>query len=103
MRQSIANHRTEPVWACPFMDDLARFDLDFHSVIFDRRSGYTHILDPVAGFVLALVAESGHTRSDILDQTAQGLECDEAVDLSAHVDRALDQLRALDLVVMNDP
>lgn len=85
------------------MDDLARFDLDFHSVIFDRRSGYTHILDPVAGFVLGLVAESGQRRSDILDQAAQDLECDETVDLSAHVDRALDQLLALDLVVMNDP
>lgn len=103
MRQAVARHRLDAVWTCSFMNDLVRFDLDPHTVVFDRRSGYTHILDPIAAFVLAVVAESGQTRIGILGQAAQVFECDETIDMSAHVDGALDQLLALDLVVVNDP
>lgn len=67
-------------------------------VVFDRRSGYTHILDPIASVVLSLASVAPHTRSDFLRLAGEAIECEDGIDLPMHIDRALDQLSALDLV-----
>ncbi|NBD96453.1 MAG: HPr-rel-A system PqqD family peptide chaperone [Gammaproteobacteria bacterium] len=88
----------EAAWFCSLDVQLAHFELDDETVVFDRRSGYTHILDPIASLVLSLTRERPRTQPELLRLAREAIECEDGVDLVSHVDQALGQLAALDLV-----
>ena len=92
------------VWDSSFCrDDLVRFDLDGGMVIFDRRSGYTHLLDPIAALVLSLIADDPLSTARLVDTAEDMVDFDEDVDLVACIDRSLLQLSALELARSDTP
>ena len=87
----------ETIWEVPWWDSLACFDLDDEMIIFDRRSGHTHILDPVAAMVLMEIADQPCALGDLVALAGETFDSDRDVDFRAHVEMALNQLIALDL------
>ena len=86
------------VWDSSFCrDDLVRFDLDGGMVVFDRRSGYTHLLDPVAAVVLSAISIGPLTPAALVETVEESIDCDEDIDLTACIEKSLLQLSALEL------
>lgn len=76
----VEHHRLWQVW-------------DGAAVIFEPCSGDTHRIDPPGGSILALLADSNHSRADI----HLALNCAYAAE-NQRIDKALDLLLALELV-----
>ena len=86
------------VWDSSFCrDDLVSFDLDGGMVVFDRRSGYTHLLDPVAAVVLSALSAGPLSTAALIETADDCIDCDEDIDLTACIDKSLLQLSALEL------
>ena len=93
----------DPIWESSCWTDLAHFALDDLMVVFDRRSGHTHVLDPVAAMVLVEIAEMPRSTSDLVALANQTFDCDDDIDLSDHVEMSLRQLLMLELATRHLP
>lgn len=93
----------EAIWETPFWDCFASFDLDDEMVIFDRRSGHTHILDPVASMVLIEIADEPRSTRDLIDLANETFDSDGDIDFAAHIETSLRQLLELELATKRLP
>ena len=79
------------------------FDLDDGIVIFDRRSGYTYLLDSLSSFVFEVLAEKPCTTDDLVHIAASMYEprsgnFDGLEDLEHNLDVATESLMQLEVV-----
>lgn len=82
--------------------DLTALDYDAEAVVFNGTTWETHVLNPAAAAVLALIAEAPQTVASVAEALAQWLEPEEAADAPAHAARSVAELAELALIVPLD-
>lgn len=82
--------------------DLAVVEYDTESVVFNGTTWETHVLNPAAAAVLALISEAPQTIDGVAQALTLWLEADEAADAPAHAARSVAELAGLALIVPMD-
>ena len=85
------------IWAAPSPERLLWHDLGPVAVVFNARSGDTHVVDPLAHEALALLVESPRTASALTSTLADLLEAP-ADEVGPKVDAILAEFDRLGLI-----
>jgi PqqD family protein of HPr-rel-A system len=85
------------IWTVPSPERLLWHDLGAVAVVFNARSGDTHVVDPLAHEALALLVESPRTASALTAALADLLEAPEA-EVGPKVEAILTEFDRLGLI-----
>jgi len=85
-------------WCATGADSLEWRHWDDESILYDCRSGQTHLLTALASAALQLLAERDLELHDLTDQLAGTWNLPDAEEFAAQIDTLLHQLEDLGLV-----
>ena len=86
------------LWRIPAGAQFRWRHYDAESVLFDARSGLTHLLSAAAVDALALLENAPMASADLTDQVARRFEIDDPEAFRQQLGQVLGQLRELHLI-----